>query len=401
MAKSETFQDLSLTPPDEGQELGRWLYAELRAAILDGRLKRGPAHAVDAKPGKAIRSIARNSYGRVRHSAQRRLPWDAVGSGSYVAFDLPDESVPSTPNARSRCTPNPTRHSQIAAGRPSRECGCCPLRIRWDERSAPMSRRSICFPSTCGRESPDECFAKRHVRCTGKAMPAATCRCERQSRNMSAPRAVCTATTSQVIVTSGAQQALDLVARLLIDPGDPVWMEDPGYPGAVFALRAAGARIIPVPVDTRWTERRGSLQARAAREAGLRHACQSVPLGRLRCRPSAAGNCSIGPVAKTRGSSRMSTMPNIATAGRRYPRCRAWTVPDASSISERSPRCCSTRCGWDSWWCRNVLPMRSPPRAPYSTGILPRWIRRFWRSLFSKATLAITSGACARPMRAE
>ena len=54
---------------------------------------------------------------------------------------------------------------------------------------------------------------------------------------------------NQIIVTSGTQQALDLVSRLLVDPGDPVWMEDPGYPGAIFALRAAGARIIPVPVD--------------------------------------------------------------------------------------------------------------------------------------------------------
>jgi GntR family transcriptional regulator / MocR family aminotransferase len=53
----------------------------------------------------------------------------------------------------------------------------------------------------------------------------------------------------QVIVTSGAQQALDLIGRLLLDPGDRVWMEDPGYPGAWFALRAAGARLVPVPVD--------------------------------------------------------------------------------------------------------------------------------------------------------
>jgi hypothetical protein len=42
MAKSETFQDLSLMPPGENQELGRWLYTELRAAILNGRLK--PPH---------------------------------------------------------------------------------------------------------------------------------------------------------------------------------------------------------------------------------------------------------------------------------------------------------------------------------------------------------------------
>ncbi len=41
MGKAESFQDLSLIPPREGEELWRSLYGELRAAILDGRLKRG------------------------------------------------------------------------------------------------------------------------------------------------------------------------------------------------------------------------------------------------------------------------------------------------------------------------------------------------------------------------
>jgi GntR family transcriptional regulator/MocR family aminotransferase len=54
---------------------------------------------------------------------------------------------------------------------------------------------------------------------------------------------------AQVIVVSGSQQALDLSARLLLDPGDRVWMEDPGYIGAGAALRAAGAELQPVPVD--------------------------------------------------------------------------------------------------------------------------------------------------------
>jgi GntR family transcriptional regulator/MocR family aminotransferase len=53
----------------------------------------------------------------------------------------------------------------------------------------------------------------------------------------------------QVIVTAGAQQALDLAARLLVDPGDQVWIEDPGYLGARAALSGAGARLVPVPVD--------------------------------------------------------------------------------------------------------------------------------------------------------
>jgi GntR family transcriptional regulator / MocR family aminotransferase len=53
----------------------------------------------------------------------------------------------------------------------------------------------------------------------------------------------------QVIVTAGAQRALDLVFHLLIDHGQPVGMEEPGYPGAHNALLAAGARPVPVPVD--------------------------------------------------------------------------------------------------------------------------------------------------------
>ncbi len=54
---------------------------------------------------------------------------------------------------------------------------------------------------------------------------------------------------AQVLVTSGSQQALDLVARMLVDPRDPVGVEDPGYRGARLALAAAGAHLVPLPVD--------------------------------------------------------------------------------------------------------------------------------------------------------
>lgn len=53
----------------------------------------------------------------------------------------------------------------------------------------------------------------------------------------------------QVMVTSGSQQALDLVARMMVDPGDAVAVEEPGYRGARVAFEAAGARLLPVPVD--------------------------------------------------------------------------------------------------------------------------------------------------------
>jgi GntR family transcriptional regulator/MocR family aminotransferase len=54
---------------------------------------------------------------------------------------------------------------------------------------------------------------------------------------------------AQVIVTCGAQRALDLVFHLLLDTGDCVWMEEPGYPGAHSALVAAGANVLLMPVD--------------------------------------------------------------------------------------------------------------------------------------------------------
>jgi GntR family transcriptional regulator/MocR family aminotransferase len=52
----------------------------------------------------------------------------------------------------------------------------------------------------------------------------------------------------QVVVTTGGQAALDLLARLLLDPGDTVWMEEPGYIGARGAFLAAGAQLVPLPV---------------------------------------------------------------------------------------------------------------------------------------------------------
>jgi GntR family transcriptional regulator/MocR family aminotransferase len=54
---------------------------------------------------------------------------------------------------------------------------------------------------------------------------------------------------SQVVIVSSSQQALDLAARLLLDPGDEAWLEDPFYPGARAAFLAAGARPVAVPVD--------------------------------------------------------------------------------------------------------------------------------------------------------
>lgn len=51
----------------------------------------------------------------------------------------------------------------------------------------------------------------------------------------------------QVLLTQGSSQALDLVARRLVKPGDVVLVDDPGYPNLHFMLRFAGAQVVGVP----------------------------------------------------------------------------------------------------------------------------------------------------------
>jgi GntR family transcriptional regulator / MocR family aminotransferase len=53
----------------------------------------------------------------------------------------------------------------------------------------------------------------------------------------------------QVLIVSGIRQAFALCTRLLLEPDDPVWVENPGYPGLRGALIASGAQLIPVAID--------------------------------------------------------------------------------------------------------------------------------------------------------
>ena len=76
--------------------------------------------------------------------------------------------------------------------------------------------------------------------------------CEAIARYLMTSRGV-NCRPEQIIITNGAQSAFDLLARLLIDPGDPVWMEEPGYYGAGAAFLAAGAKLHPLHVnDAGW-----------------------------------------------------------------------------------------------------------------------------------------------------
>ncbi len=83
----------------------------------------------------------------------------------------------------------------------------------------------------------------------------------------------------QILILSGSQQALHLVVKAFANPGDPILMEDPGYPGIRNTIIGAGATPVPIPVD----DEGFSLEAAKAMNTNARLACTApshqYPLG--------------------------------------------------------------------------------------------------------------------------
>jgi GntR family transcriptional regulator/MocR family aminotransferase len=86
-------------------------------------------------------------------------------------------------------------------------------------------------------------------------------------------------TADEILVVNGTQAGLDILSRVLLDPGDLAWLEEPGYIGARAALVAAGARVVSVPVDHEGLDvDAGIRRARGARLAYVTPSHQ-FPLG--------------------------------------------------------------------------------------------------------------------------
>jgi len=84
---------------------------------------------------------------------------------------------------------------------------------------------------------------------------------------------------SQVMIVTGSQQALEITTRVLLDPGSPAWLEEPGYWLARQVLVVAGCRLVPVPVDNEGIDvAAGIKRCRKARAAYVAPSHQ-YPLG--------------------------------------------------------------------------------------------------------------------------
>jgi len=219
------------------------VYQQIRAAILDGRLRAGEPLPPSRELAERLQ-IARNTvlvaYDRL---AGEGFVTGKVGAGTFVSAPFP---LP--------------RQDGCSAGPP-----VGPLRPRafWDARSEPpdLSADRPRFNFRAGvpdaRLFPYETWRRlisRELRPpaigTGHygdpaghaGLRAAIARHIGISRGVHADAA-------DVLVTNGIQQAIDLIGRVLLDQGACVAVEDPGYPPPQDLLESLGARVVPVPVD--------------------------------------------------------------------------------------------------------------------------------------------------------
>jgi GntR family transcriptional regulator/MocR family aminotransferase len=84
---------------------------------------------------------------------------------------------------------------------------------------------------------------------------------------------------AQIMIVSGSQQALQIAATVLLDPGDSMWMEEPGYRLARTAFAAAGLRVVPVPVDEEGLDVSAGIKQCAHARAAYVTPSHQYPLG--------------------------------------------------------------------------------------------------------------------------
>ncbi|PWC38953.1 transcriptional regulator [Azospirillum sp. TSO22-1] len=220
----------------------RQLYLELRRAILAGAVPPGgrlpPTRTLATRLGLARNTVV---------AAYEQLLAEGfiegrVGAGSFVSRDLPD--APASPPAVAGAPPPPVPPaSRRFAGAQAHTgtFGTVPFntgRCTLDERTLQVWR-SLTLRRL---QRPDPAWLGYADPAGPPALRQAIARYLRTSRAVRCE-------PEQVVVTTGAQQAIDLMLRVLLDPGDRVWLEDPCYPAVRAALAAADARVVPVRVD--------------------------------------------------------------------------------------------------------------------------------------------------------
>jgi GntR family transcriptional regulator/MocR family aminotransferase len=252
MAKQTTQLALMLPPREPGLPASRWLYGALRAAILEGRLRPGARLP-------ATRDLARH-YGLSRGTildAFEQLKAEGyveatVGSGTYVTRILPDRLLEVARPTRGRAVREGT-----AERREPRRLSAYGRRVGLFENLESGPARAFRAHQPALDLFPTTLWAQIAARRLRRATTSLLLSCpplgypplqEAVADYLTTSRGV-RCSSEQVAIVSGVQEALDLVARLWVNPGDRVAIEDPGYLGAALVFEAFGANLVPIPLD--------------------------------------------------------------------------------------------------------------------------------------------------------
>ncbi|UXZ43955.1 MocR-like pyridoxine biosynthesis transcription factor PdxR [Pseudomonas soli] len=228
----------------EGRKgLAEQLYRQLRAGIDSGHLAAGtqlpPTRLLAEQLGVSRKTVA-EAYSRLTYD---NLLSGVVGRGTFIS-------------PRHTLRQGDSEHIPLAAAETLE---------RWRQRATVLAQRALDAPSRYdfigGASSKSQFPYDQWRSCMNYALRRSQRHPERQFSAQGLPelREAIThhiaftrgiqCAPSDVLVCNGAQQALDLIARVLVEPGCKVAMEDPGYPPARQLFQALGARMQSVPVD--------------------------------------------------------------------------------------------------------------------------------------------------------
>lgn len=243
-----------------GLPLHRCLTDGLRGAMLDGRLR--PGHRLP--PSRTLArglGIGRNTVIAAYDQLTEEGFLEArVGAGTFVSVRLPGPVIRG-PGVRG----SGVREATVA-GEGKGTAAACPLpppsrlarrlldgtpRVGWSRDAVPL-RSAMPALETFPWDAWARCLSRAWRQpgdLASLAPPTGLPALQQEIAAFLAETRAVACAPDQIFVVNGAQQALALAARLLLDEGDHVLVEDPGFPGVDAALAAAGAHAHPVPVD--------------------------------------------------------------------------------------------------------------------------------------------------------
>ena len=222
------------------------IYDGYRSSIVRGNLRAGelvPSSRELARELRVSRLPVLNAYAQLLAEGYFET---RIGAGTFVAASLPGRTSVADGNSKVNATSGARPIAAHASALPRYE------RPSWAECLGPFQ---VGQPAL--KDFPIETWSKLVTRYSrrmrvrglqyGDPMGLEELR-QTIARYLRAARAVrCEA--EQIMIVSGSQQAMDLSARILLDPGTPVWVEEPGYWLVHQVVKAAGCRAIVVPVD--------------------------------------------------------------------------------------------------------------------------------------------------------